>query len=111
MGIMKNIFAGLKEAFRDKSSDIKNAQSYRDDNGDIVKNFGDQEHINMVDSTAIDNVKYNKKTGEATITFRNSDKGYVFPDVPQDVIDGMKGQPSKGRYYHNHIKQYSVNNK
>ena len=109
MSIMKNIFKSLEELFRDKSSDIEDAQSYRDDNGDIVKNFSDQEHINMVDSTAIDSVKYNKKTGDATVTFRNSSKGYVFPNVPQDVIDGMKGQPSKGRYYHKAIKPYSTN--
>ena len=111
--MVSSIFRKMKEAaheaLRDKSLDIDNAQSYRTDTGAIVNKFGDQEHINMVDSTCIDSVHYDKKRKEATIKFRNGDgTGYVFPNVPEEVIKGMHGAPSKGRYYHRNIKQYSA---
>lgn len=85
------------------------AYSYRDDDGNIVKSFGDQEHINMVNSSCIDNIEYNRETGDTFVKFRNNNKEYLFPDVPEDVVDGIKSAPSKGKYYHANIKQYSTN--
>ena len=109
MSIMKNIFKSLEELFRDKSEDIKDAQSYRDEEGNIVDDFSKQEHINMVDSSAINNVKYDKNTGDATVTFKTSNKEYVYPNVPENVIKHWHMAPSKGRYFHRNVKQYSTN--
>lgn len=116
---MSNIFSHLKDKIndltRDKSFDIKDASSYRSEEGNMVGSAEGQwdntqpEHLNMIDSTAIQDLKYNPKTGDCDIRFRKGKKTYRYPDVPQDIIENMKGTPSKGRYFNYYIKPYSIN--
>lgn len=102
--------------YRDKSYDFSDAQSYRDDKGGLVGSKEGKwdntqpEHINMVDSSAIDNVFYDPQSKDLNVKFRNGKKTYTFPGVPEEVVEGWRGSPSKGRYYHSNIKQYSINN-
>ena len=102
--------------FRDKSKDIKNAQSTR---VTTAENKDEQifepgktnsiESINVMDSTAIQDARYNEKTGNMSIRFRGGTKDYTFPEVPEEVAEGFQHAASKGRYYNQNIKQYSIN--
>ncbi len=62
-----------------------------------------------VSSSAVDKVSYNPKTNDLTIKFRNNNKNYVYPDVPQEVFTEFMDAPSKGRYVNQVIKGYSSN--
>lgn len=62
-----------------------------------------------IDSTAIQRIRYNPKTGDLYITFKNG-KGtqYLFPNVPEDVVRRFLNASSKGRYYNREVKKYSI---
>ena len=115
--IMSKIFDSIKEAFRDKKSDLNDAQSYRSgDDGSMVGSKEGQwdgsqpEHIQMVDSTCVQNMKYNPKTGDVDIQFRNGDgKTYRYPGVSQEEIDAVRKAASKGRAFWNIIRPHSTN--
>lgn len=102
--------------FRDKSHDMKNAQSTR---VTTAENKDEQifepgmmspiESINVMDSTAIQDARYNEKTGNMSIRFRGGTKDYVYPDVSSEEADGLKHASSKGRYFQANIAPHSIN--
>ena len=57
-----------------------------------------------VSSSAIRSVGYDPASGRMEIVFRSSPEAYVFCRVPQHVFEGLLHAGSKGRYYHDHIK-------
>lgn len=63
-----------------------------------------------VNSSAIQKVGYNSKTKMLTITFNNG-RGYDYPEVPRKEVMDFVRADSIGRYYNQHIKKYSVNQK
>lgn len=61
-----------------------------------------------VSSSAVEKVSYDPKTNDLTIKFRNNNKKYVYPDVPEEVFAEFMESPSKGRYVNKVIKGYGV---
>lgn len=61
-----------------------------------------------IQSTAIGRIRYNPKSTNLYITFRNGDKEYLFPGVEKEKVLQMAKAPSKGEFYHEKIKPYAV---
>lgn len=60
-----------------------------------------------IPSTAIGRVRYNPKTGNLYITFRNGNgKEYLFPNVPEEKVRKLLNAGSKGRYYGKYVKPH-----
>ena len=60
-----------------------------------------------IPSTAIGRVRYNPKTGNLYITFKNGKgKEYLFPNVPEDKVRKLLNAGSKGRYYGKYVKPH-----
>lgn len=60
-----------------------------------------------IPSTAIGRVRYNPKTGNLYITFRNGNgKEYLFPNVPGEKVRKLLNAGSKGRYYGKYVKPH-----
>lgn len=60
-----------------------------------------------VNSSAISTVGYNDETKALYITFRLGAE-YIYPDVPQQEYINLISASSVGRYFNEHIKQYSA---
>lgn len=60
-----------------------------------------------VASSAINSAAYNTSNGTLTIEFRQGSK-YDYPNVPREHYDGLIHAPSVGKYFNQHIKQYSA---
>lgn len=58
-------------------------------------------------SSAINKIDYDDKTELLKVTF-NSGGTYDYPKVPKILIDNWKNAPSKGKFFHKYIKQYSI---
>lgn len=54
-------------------------------------------------SSAIISATYDDQTKQMQITFTDG-RTYDFPNVPEDVFDGLAEAPSAGRYYTENIK-------
>lgn len=54
-------------------------------------------------SSAILSASWDDQTKAMQITFTNG-RTYDFPNVPEDVFDGLAAAPSAGRYYVENIK-------
>lgn len=61
-----------------------------------------------IDSTAIQDLKYNPETKIAEVTFRGGSHSYAYPDVPEQNIKDMIRAPSKGIAFGKEIKPYAV---
>ena len=61
-------------------------------------------------SSAIKSIKYDVNTKLLAIQF-TSGGIYDYPEVPQDKVEGLINAESAGRYFNQHIKQYSINKK
>ena len=74
--------------------------------------FDDDEDAQLkkmsVSSTAIDDIEYDPTKEIARVKFTSGDKYYSFPNMPQEEISRWLRAPSKGKYYHAAIKDYSV---
>lgn len=57
----------------------------------------------LVESSAIDFIRYEPVTAELTITF-NSGKRYVYFAAPRGVSDALIAAPSIGAYFNAHIR-------
>lgn len=57
----------------------------------------------VLQSSAIASASYDDQTKSMSITFTNG-RVYDFPNVPEDVFDGLAEAPSAGRYYMENIK-------
>lgn len=65
--------------------------------------------LRKVESSAIHSAGYDEDTHTLTLVFNSNDtKEYLYPDVPKEIAEGLFKADSVGRYYHQHIKQYSV---
>ena len=60
-----------------------------------------------VDSTAIEQVSYDKKTQILRIMFKRGVE-YDYPNVPAYEFKNLVCAPSVGRYYNTNIKKYAV---
>lgn len=91
-----------------KKVEIQKPTSYRNDFGEIAKE-GDWDEggsVNGIESTAIDDVKYDPGTNTASVKWKNGDKYYDFsvtPDEMKDFTDSF----SKGQHVNNIWKQYN----
>lgn len=63
--------------------------------------------VMKVDSSAIEMVKYDRKSENLNITF-TSGGSYDYPNVPEEVVIGLINASSAGKYYHQFIKPYAV---
>ena len=104
---------GKKISFSDAQSQRYNINKERyipGDTRDSNKANDKMEDVSVdnISSTAIDSMDYNPKTEVMNIKFRNNNKTYAYPNVPEDAIEGFMDAGSKGRYYNNQLKQYSV---
>lgn len=61
-----------------------------------------------IQSTAIGRMRYNPKSENLYITFRDGDKEYLFPGVEKEKVASMLKAPSKGEFYQEEIKPYAV---
>lgn len=57
----------------------------------------------LLNSTAIGEVVYNRRSHDLEIDFRDG-SAYVYHDVPQTVHDKLLAAPSPGRFYNRQIK-------
>ena len=60
--------------------------------------------LTSVVSTCLRAVGYDAATRKLYVQFRHGIKVYTFYRVPVEVYGALMGAPSKGRYYHRHIK-------
>ena len=101
--------------FRDKSKDMKNAQSTRVTSQGTEGQIFDQsitnpvEQIRVQDSTAISDAKYNSKNGDMNIKFRSGNKWYTYPGVSEEEADAFQHAASKGQAYWSQIQPHSIN--
>lgn len=58
----------------------------------------------LVNSEAVNAVAYNPLTQDLTIRFTGNNIGYQFKSVPADVVARFLTAPSKGSFYHEHIR-------
>ena len=107
--LKRSAFMDKVNLFRDKHYDVKNAQSTRVNEGEIFDKQNPIENIRVQDSTAIQDAKYNEKTGNMSIKFRGGHKTYVYPGVSEDEADEFKHANSKGRKFNEIIKPHSIN--
>ena len=61
-----------------------------------------------VSSSAIESVGYDDETGALYVTFKRGAE-YIYPQVSRKEFEGLVSAPSVGRYFNEHIKQYSAN--
>lgn len=61
-----------------------------------------------IDSTCINSYSYNPDTQDLQIKFQKGRKIYSYPNVPKEVADDFGGASSKGMYFHQNIKPYSI---
>lgn len=58
-----------------------------------------------IDSTNISEVDYNKQTADLKIKFSSRPKSvYIFKKVPFDIYKGLMDNESKGKFFHDKIK-------
>ena len=63
--------------------------------------------VMKVNSSAIEMVKYDRRTENLNITF-TSGGSYDYPNVPEEIVLGLVSAKSAGKYYHQFIKSYAV---
>ncbi len=57
------------------------------------------------ESSWIEGATYNSENGKTgTMILKTDEKDYEFVNVPMDVWKKFKSAPSKGKYYHKHIR-------
>jgi hypothetical protein len=61
-----------------------------------------------IDSTCIQSYSYNPDTQDMQIKFQKGRKIYSYPNVPKAIADDFGGASSKGMYFHQNIKPYSI---
>lgn len=64
----------------------------------------------FVDSSAVEAFEVlprDAKTKDVIINFKGGDHGYMYPSVPNNVVNGLYAAPSKGSYVNQVIDQYS----
>jgi hypothetical protein len=57
----------------------------------------------VVDSSSLRSIGYDKNTKALEIQFRNG-AVYVYADVPLDVWIGLRDAPSKGKFFQENIR-------
>ena len=60
-----------------------------------------------VSSSAINSASYDKETQTLRIEFKQG-REYEYPNVPEYEFRNLVSAPSVGKYYNQHIKQYSA---
>ena len=68
------------------------------------------EETQYVDSTNISTISYDTETRVLTIEFVKGAE-YMYHEVPTDVWEAFKDAPSKGRFFHAHIRDEFISNK
>lgn len=58
-------------------------------------------------SSAINSASYDTQNGTLTIEFSRGAR-YDYPNVPAEHYQGLIHAPSVGKYFNQHIKQYSA---
>lgn len=64
--------------------------------------------VHYFTSTAIRAAKYNVSSRVLSIQFTSGSEFYSYPGVPQQIFDGLLAAPSKGTYFDQYIRQYSI---
>lgn len=94
---------------------VERPKSIRINNETLTQNRSENQRnrnaeTTFVDSTAVDsfNIKNNNDgTKDVNIRFVGGNKEYLYPDVPNNVADGLYAAPSKGTYVGDVISRYS----
>ena len=62
----------------------------------------------FVDSSMMTSIGYSVESATLEIEFKNTGEVWQYFNVSEEVYNGLKYSDSKGRYFHQHIKnQYS----
>ena len=59
-----------------------------------------------VQSSALERVSYDEEAHTLCATFRETQRTYVYEDVPQEIYDGLIFADSLGRYFNAHIRDH-----
>lgn len=59
-------------------------------------------HVNL-DSTALASASYDDATQTLDVVFRNG-RDYTYTNVPMEVFEGLRDDPSPGSYYFSRIR-------
>lgn len=60
--------------------------------------------LSKVESSNIAEIGYDANTGKVRIRFKSSGGLYEYDDVPKNIAEGFLLAESKGKYFHQHIK-------
>lgn len=112
--LMHADFRSFQDFGKKQDATVNRPKSIRLNNqtlGQFQKSKAKKVDTEYVDSEAVNNfnIKDNQDgTKDVTIVFQGGDgKGYLYPDVPANVANGMYAAPSKGGYVHNVLSHYS----
>lgn len=99
---------------RQADKSVKSPKSIRINNQTLAqfRNGEDTEKadVSFVNSSAVNSYaidRNNDGTVDMTIQFVNNPKEYLYPDIPQNVAQGMAAAPSKGSYVGNVISRFA----
>lgn len=70
---------------------------------DIAAHSGSADEMPQRESTAIDDIKYDEKTGQMRVTFTTG-RIYVYLDVPMEEYEAFDAAESRGRHFNAHIR-------
>ena len=59
--------------------------------------------IGNIDSSCIDHIDYDSETLDMSIGFKQGNI-YAYKNVPNSVFEGLMNAKSKGKYFHENIK-------
>ena len=69
-----------------------------------------QSALQVTDSSAVQSVDVQprgKGTSDVSVTFTNGEHPYLYPKVPEKVVQAFINAPSKGRFVRNVLSRYS----
>lgn len=110
--LMKKYYDTFQKFGNKKDQHVQKPKSIRINNETITQNRAkNQRNTNAetsyVDSSAVESFRYDPAKKNLTIQFTSGPKEYLYPEVPQNVVNGLYAAPSKGIYVDRVISQYS----
>lgn len=110
--LMKKYYDTFQKFGSKKDQHVQKPKSIRINNETITQNRAkNQRNTNAetsyVDSSAVESFRYDPAKKNLTIQFTSGPKEYLYPEVPQNVVNGLYAAPSKGIYVDRVISQYS----
>lgn len=120
MGMFQNLFSNpewYQKSKKAKDGWISNfdpqSRRYLNLEGqlELDKPEGEEKPISVgTNSTCVQGYTYDPATKNLYLQFVKGNKEYTYPNVPREVIEDFGHAPSKGRFVHDVIKNYSAAN-